>query len=358
MFVGGEFYYEERWLTNKLSRHTDGMYFLNGGMACLIVISDFLLDHNIKRILLPTYLCPSIINIFERQGVVCEYYQVKHDLSIDLEDLKNKLITNQAVYFINYFGFPHPAITRDFMIELQQKGKIVVEDNAQAGFLSPIIGDFAFNSMRKLVPYDGGYLITHYNMQPYINKYKNRTNNRLPLIREYRKKLYPYLENDEGSYDSLVSLFNLTEQLYAKDMVVLGDEVEKERIEHLDWVGIRQTRRQNYQYLSHLVMDIPEIIPIFPTLLDGMMPMGYPVYFSGVSRDQVNNELGSSEIGLSIHWDDLLTDHRTNHNKTAVEMASNILTLATDQRLTSIQMDYLARTLKESISSIKKNSLF
>jgi hypothetical protein len=280
------------------------------------------------------------------------------DFSIDLEDLKNKLTTNQAVYLINYFGFPHSVATRDFISDLQQKGKIVVEDNAQAGFLSPIIGNFAFNSMRKLVPYDGGYLITHYNMQPYINKYKNRPNNRLPLIREYRKKLYPYLENGEGSYDSLVSLFNLTEQLYAKDLVVLGDEVEKEQIERLDWVGIRHTRRQNYQYMSHLVKDIPEITPIYPTLMDGMMPMGFPVYISGVSRNSVNNKLGNSEIGLSIHWDDLLIDQRTNRNAIAVEMASNMLTLATDQRFTSIQMDYLARTLKESIASIKKNSSF
>ncbi len=230
--------------------------------------------------------------------MVCDYYQVNHDLSIDLEDLKNKLTTNQAVYLINYFGFPHPATTRDFMIELQQNGKIVVEDNAQAGFVYPTTGDFVFNSMRKLVPYDGGYLITNHNLHPYIKKYSNRPNNRLPLIREYRKNLHPYLENGEGSYDSLVRLFALSEQLYAQDMIVIGDEVEKQQIERLDWVGIRQVRRQNYQYMDQLIKDIPEITPVFPTLLDGMMPMGYPIYFSGVSRDGVNNELGNSEIGL------------------------------------------------------------
>ena len=332
------------------------MYFLNGGQACLIVISDFLLDHKIRSVLLPSYLCPSIVNIFELQGLEYDFYQVKKDFSIDLEDLKNKLTTNQAVYLINYFGFPHPAATRDFIVELQQNGKIVVEDNAQAGFLSPTTGDFVFNSMRKLVPYDGGYLITRFNMHPYIQKYKDRPNNRLPLIREYRKKLHPYLENGEGSYDNLVRLFTLSEQLYAQDMVVLGDEIEKEHIEHLDWVGIRQVRRQNYQYMAQLVKDIPEITPLFPTLLDGMMPMGYPIYFSGVSRDGVNNELGNSEIGLSIHWDDLLTDQRTNRNKIAVEMASNMLTLSIDQRLTNIQMDYLVRTLRDSIASVKKMS--
>jgi hypothetical protein len=358
MFVGGEFYYEDRWLTDKLTLNTDGMYFLNGGMACLIVISDFLLDHKISSVLLPSYLCPSIVNIFELQGLAFGFYQVKKDFSIDLDDLKNKLSNNQAVYLINYFGFPHTATTRDFIIELQQKGKIVVEDNAQAGFLAPIIGDFAFNSMRKLVPYDGGYLISKYNLYPYIKKYANRPNNRLPLIREYRKNLYPYLENGEGSYDNLVRLFALSEHLYAQDLVVLGDEVEKEQIQRLDWVGIRQIRRQNFMYMAQLVKDIPEIIPIFPTLLDGIMPMGFPIYFNGVSRDGVNNDLGNSEIGLSIHWDDLITDQRTNRNKIAVEMASNMLTLSIDQRVTNIQMDYQIRTLKDAIASVKKMSSF
>lgn len=358
MFVGGEFYYEERWLTNKLTLTTEGMYFLNGGQACLIVISDFLLDHKVSNVLLPSYLCPSIVNIFELQGLAYDFYQVKKDFSIDLEDLNNKLTTNQAVYLINYFGFPHPAATRDFISDLQHKGKIVVEDNAQAGFLSPILGDITFNSMRKLVPYDGGYLITRFNMHPYIQKYKNRPNNRLPLIREYRKKLHPYLENGESSYDLLVRLFTLSEQLYATGLVVLGDEVEKDHIEHLNWAGIMQARRQNYQYMSQLVKDIPEIAPIFPTLLDGMMPMGFPVYFTGVSRDRVNNELGDSEIGLSIHWDDLITDQRTNRNKIAVEMASNIITLSIDQRVTNIQMDYLARALRDIIASLKRSLRF
>ncbi len=88
------------------------------------------------------------------------------------------------------------------------------------------------------------------------------------------------------------------------------------------------------------------------------MPMGYPVYFTGVSRDGVNNELGNSEIGLSIHWDDLLTDQRTNRNTIAVEMANNMLTLSIDQRITNIQMDYLVRTLRDSIASVKEKSSF
>ena len=353
MFVGGEFYFDRLWITDRRAFSTDGMYFLNGGTACLIVIGEYLIDHGIRKMLLPSYLCPSIVATLERSGMECDYYQVNRDLSLDVEDLSGKLTRGQAVYFINYFGFLHPPIVQDFMCDLRQKGVIVVEDNAQAGFLTSSTGDFIFNSMRKLVPYDGGYLITHYNMQPYMQKYENRANNRLPLIREYRQKLYSYLVDGDGSYDELVKLFTQSEQLYSEDLVILGDQHEKEQIEYLDWEGIKQARRQNYLYMLVMIKNIPEITPIFPSLQEGMMPLGLPVYFSGVSRNQVNEELGKAEIGLCIHWDDLLNNPRTNRNATAVDMANSMLTLTIDQRTNRDQMDYLAWKLSERIAVVK-----
>ncbi len=228
-----------------------------------------------------------------------------------------------------------------------------MEDNAQAGFTCNPIGDFIFNSMRKLVPFDGGYLSTSYDLKPYLQKYNNRANHRLPFIREYRKKLYPYLMEGVGSHEQLVSLFDLSEQFYLDDMAVLGDRHEKSQIEHLDWNGIKQARRENYNYLLASIMDITEISPIFPVLPEEIMPMGLPVYFRGVSRDLVNEELGNSEIGLSIHWDELLNDPRTNGNRLAMEMASNMLTLTIDQRTTRAQLDYLVKKLKEGIAAVK-----
>jgi dTDP-4-amino-4,6-dideoxygalactose transaminase len=353
MFVGGEFYYDRQWITEKRTLSTDGQYFLNGGTACLIVIGDYLIDHGIKKILLPSYLCPSIVTTLERCGLECSYYQVNRDLSIDINDLSGKLTTLQAVYLINYFGFIHPADIREFFSDLRQKGMIVIEDNAQVGFGSHPTGDFIFNSMRKLVPFDGGYLITEYDLQPYLLKYSNQPNHRLPAIREYRKKLYSYLIEGVGSYEELVNLFNLSEAFYADDMTVLGDQYERDQIEHLDWQGIKQTRRENFNYMLASITNIPEISPIFTDLPEGVMPMGFPVYFTGVSRDLVNEELGNSEIGLSIHWDELLTDPRTNANRLAVQMVNSMLTLTIDQRTTLSQIDYLIRKLKEGIAAAR-----
>ena len=353
MFVGGELYTDHRWNLAQPTLTTQATYFLNGGKACLIVISDFLLAHNIDRILLPAYLCPSILTAFERRGLKCDFYQVNEDLSIDLQDLAQKMDGVQAVYFINYFGFfPAPPVLA-FLQGLRENGVIVVEDNAQAGFHDHPTGDFILNSLRKFVAHDGGYLITQQDMAPYLASYRDLPNRRLPIIRDYRKGLYRYLIKGQGDFDALEAKFALAEAYYDTDFVVLGDPQEQEAIERLDWPQIKQIRRDNYQYLLGLIASIPEISPIFPLLPIDNMPSGLPVYFSGVSRDEVNRELGNAQIGLTIHWEEILDNPRTQGNRLAVEMAGKMLTLVIDQRTSRKQLDYLASNLVKAIATVK-----
>jgi hypothetical protein len=354
MFVGGEFYDDPVWLVDTPTLSTRGMTFLNGGKACLIVISEVLLSRDIQHILLPAYLCPTIVNTLEHSGLTCEYYQIKPDFSIDLDDLAQKVDSRQAVYFINYFGFLQPASVRDYLYSLRQKGILVVEDNAQVGFSSQTIGDFVFNSIRKLAAYDGGYLIAPVDVKPILHKHQGTPNRRLPVIREYRRRLVDYLFQGEEIFDDLSSLYELAEAIYETDDVVEGDPQEQWGSEHLDWQRIKQVRRENYAYLSGLISAIPELSPVFPVLQADNMPLGFPVYVNGVPRDWLFDALGNAGIGLTIHWDGLLTDPRLNGNPAAVDMASRILTLVIDQRTSRTQLDYMVETICECIRDAKR----
>jgi selenocysteine lyase/cysteine desulfurase len=353
MFVGGEFYYDYRWISDTPTISTEGMYFLNGGKACLIVISDYLLDHGVNKILLPSYLCPSIVQTFEQKGLICDYYQINEDLSIDLEDLAQKIVDCKAIYFINYFGFLHPLAVLNFLQSLRENGVIVVEDNAQAGFHNHPTGDFILNSIRKFAAYDGGYLITPHDMTDYLEKYRGYPERRLSVIRNYRGGLPRYLFGGQDNHNELEEMFNLAEQYYETDIVVYGDLQERHHIERLDWKGIKQIRRDNYQYLLSLIQSIAEISPIFPTLQEDNMPLGLPVYFMGVSRDSVNEELGKAAIGLSIHWDAIRINPYTRGNRSAVDMTSRMLTLVIDQYTSHKQMDYLVLNLIRGIAVAK-----
>ncbi len=187
MFVGGEFYADERWRLDEPAIDTSGSIFLNGGKACLTVIGVYLMAQGIRDVLMPTYLCPSILNTLEPLGLHFTFYQVKPDLSIDLEDLKRKAQGQRAVYFINYFGFNQAPEARAALHDLQEKGALVIEDNAQAAFHPGPLGDFAFSSLRKFCAHDGGYLTSRLDVSAIIHKYTGIPNRRLPVIREYRE---------------------------------------------------------------------------------------------------------------------------------------------------------------------------
>ncbi len=354
LFVGGEFYYDDQWKTDLPNFPTEGTTFLNGGKACLTVICDYLRNHGISRVLLPAYLCPTIVDTIEAGGLTCNYYNILPNFSIDTHDLERQLRDKQAVYFINYFGFSPSPTTLSFLSELRNSGRILIEDSAQAGLLTHTTGDFTFNSMRKLCPFDGGYLKTTLDIQRYLAAYAGRENHRLPLIRQYRSQLRDYLFNNKGDHEALEALFGQAESVYAHDEVVLGDEQERQQIESLDWAAIKQLRRYNYANLMKSIASIPVLSPIFPVLQPDLMPLGLPVYVSDGLRDQLNEFLGENGIGLTIHWEDLVTDPRLNHNTLAVEMTNNILTLAIDQYTSPRQLDYLSQKLADFAATVNR----
>ncbi len=348
-FVGGEFYADDTYCINTPMIDTSQMLFLNGGKACLTLICDWLKAHQIHDILLPSYLCPTILDTLQACGITHSFYRVHKDLTIDMDDVSKKLRDQQALYFINYFGFAQPPAIRLFLHNLQAHGVLLIEDNAQAGFRQDAIGDFTFNSMRKVCAQDGGYLQTRFDMQPYLERYRDLPNRRLPLIRAYRSKLRSYLLDGEGDFEALQQLFEQAENTYIHDLIITGDPQERERIEHLDWNAIREKRRSNYRYLLERVQDIPGIDIIFPKLQEENSPMGLPVYFKGISRDVVYEALGHASIGLVIHWEALRHDPRTRQDPLVRAMASSILTLAVDQYTSQAQLDYLVQHLQQAI---------
>jgi dTDP-4-amino-4,6-dideoxygalactose transaminase len=345
MFAGGEFYADERWRLDEPVIDTSGSHFLNGGKACLMVIGEYLLEQGIHEVLLPTYLCPSILNALEPLGLSFAFYQVRADLSIDLEDLARQARGRRAVYFINYFGFNQAPEAQAALLDLQKKGMLVIEDNAQAAFHPRPFGDFAFSSLRKFCAHDGGYLTTKLDVSAIIARYAGRPNRRLPVIRAYRQKLADYLYQNLDIYDELKALYAQAEDLYDSDRVVPGDPQEQAAIERLDWAGIRGARRENYTYLVEAIAGIKAVRSIFPELQADNMPLGLPVYVEGFARDQLQDKLGEAGIGLTAHWAELAGDARVNGNVTAVEMANHMLTLVCDQRTSRNQMDYMVETL-------------
>jgi hypothetical protein len=178
-----------------------------------------------------------------------------------------------------------------------------------------------------------------------IRTYPAVQNRRIPIMRRYRHELAEYRYRGIGMHEELSRLYEEAERYYALDPVVQGDAIQREGIEHLDWAGIKQARRDNYTYLLDMIEQIPGVTPLFPSLQPDNMPLFLPVYLDGVNRDRVFDAMGSAGVGLTVHWDAIPADPRLNTNAVAVDMARRMLSLVIDQRHTRKQLEYQADQL-------------
>jgi len=205
--------------------------------------------------------------------------------------------------------------------------------------------------MRKICACDSSYMATRINLSTFVDEYQGYLNHRLPLIREYRSLLPSYLFKERGCREDLERLFYQAESFYESDGVVIGDPLERQKIEHMDWTAIRKIRRENYNRLLEGISQLPALAPVYPSLQEDNMPMGLPVYLNGPDRDQLLETLADDSISLTVHWDALLTDPRTKTNPQTAEMASSIITLPVDQYTNSKQIEYLLAQLKKTLTN-------
>lgn len=347
--IGGEFYAEAESRSLTPSIDTSALTFLSGGKACLSVICRWLLSEGIGEILLPEYLCPTIIDTLEHWGLGYDFYGINADLRYNLPDLERKARQFQTILFINYFGFSPQPQDSEALDQLQSAGKYLIEDNAQRGFWQHSRGDFVFNSLRKLVPHDGGYLQSCFDVTAALPA-DEPTNRRLDLIREYRRKLREYLLEDEHTFAEVSTLYERAEEAYNLGYTIRGDGTEKRGIESLDWPAIVRQRRLNYNVLLESISGLPGVEPVFGELTEDAVPLGLPVYLSGRRRDELCACLAEEGVGVTIHWEGLDSDPRLPWDVAAKPWGSRMLTLPVDQRYTGADMlrlaDILAKVLR------------
>ena len=100
-YIGGEYYYKPSILFKKskfdLYNFLQKKYpnkeftFTGGGYYSLFRIIDEIGFRDDEEILLPSYLCPTILTPFKRRNIKYDFFRVNKDLKIDIKDLKDRI---------------------------------------------------------------------------------------------------------------------------------------------------------------------------------------------------------------------------------------------------------------------------
>lgn len=295
--IGGEFPITVTDILNVVSRRKEepDVYKYASGRAALYQILKYLKsERGISRVLLPDYLCSSVLVPVKKLELEYEFYPIDEALELEEETFSKLYKPSTAVLVINYFGLKD--LTEQInVIRGLDKDAIIIEDDVQAyyEFKKPLGDvDFKFTSLRKTfaVP-DGGLVKTNYS---------------LPIIES---------PNTFGQYKAAASLLksmregNFNDQIYLemfeKGESIIDDELEcgmsqiaEKLYGSLDEEHIKIRRLNNARHLVELLKK-NGVKPLLP-LIEGHVPLFIPILLK--KRDEMRKRMFQHEIFCPVHW--------------------------------------------------------
>jgi dTDP-4-amino-4,6-dideoxygalactose transaminase len=332
------------------------------GRTALKIIARLLKQSNRPpRVLLPSYLCASIVQPFENEQVSLSFYPVEEDLATDPQVLLRAIRQTRpgACLFINYFGFPPSAAVAAALASCR-KDSWVIEDCSQGfwteGPESAVghVGDFVLASLRKFLPVPDGALLV------------NRSGEHLPALtpasgefQRYRvlgKTLrYEFLQRPaelpeiEAAY---MKLFAAAESLLDTEIPWNAASVLSRRVlQTVSLAEVMTRRRKNYSVLADAFAEDSRLRdiarPVFPDLAAGILPLAFPVRVTGQRRDELRRELAGRGIFCSLLWP-LPSQVSTETFPGSHRLSRDILCLPVDQRYDAEDMHDMLRALLET----------
>lgn len=347
--MGGQFQYDSKILYDTTIRNVDNIIF-DGASSCLRFIIKELNLKTDEYVLLPSYLCPTIISNFNKMNSGIIFYSVNYDFSINLTDLKNKLNTNKikAIYFIDYFGIKHNNETMEFLKNMKSKGYVIIQDAVHSLYLneySNFIGTYCFNSLRKFAPIDGSILLTDVKFTIYNNYYNKEYIN---IINKARNEKYKYLKDEIDNEDIFLEEFKKAEEVYQsnKKISILPSNKKRE-LEKIDLDYIKKKRIENFKYLYSFFKE-KNYIEIITTKerIENNIPFAIIILIN--DRDTVRKKLFNKRIFCPVLWDISECNHVEDFQE-SLKISQKILMIPIDQRYDIVDMKRFVEIFDEIV---------
>lgn len=278
---------------NKFSDRV--LTFTYGGFYSIKSILDDIQVSENEHILLPSYLCSTILLAFKEKGIKYSFYKITRDLRIDVEDLQRKVKSNtKALFFINYFGFDISSNEKEILRSFQDKGLTMIQDLVQGFYAGPemLIGDYAFNSFRKFFPAEGSCIISNKKLE-----IKNNTFNSQYFINKLLGRYYRYKHYNNGlPVSKFLEKFSKASLFYHKENNSGFTYYDEFILNKFDFKKTSETRRRNFLLLLEEFRDVA----LIKELVNNVIPLAFPIVIE--NRDSVMMKIMEQNIFCPIHW--------------------------------------------------------
>lgn len=310
--------------------NSSNIKFVSYGRTALKAI---LISQDIKKILIPSYLCSSILQPLKELNIHYSFYKQDINLSTDINYLEYLLYKENfdAFLCLNYFGLN--TSNKKILKKLVKNMDLLFIEDITHSFLNEEYDDdtdFYFASLRKWVPIPDGAFITGLNKDINFDStvYDSIWSNKLSSMLAKND----YLKNNLGDKLLILNNFNTAEELLDKDIKISEmSSISKYILSKQNWENISKTRIDNYNFLLTNLPKNNIIRPFISTKPIVNVPLGFIITCE--YRDKLKQHLINNKIYPPIHW--ILPDEIIQENdlfKESIDLSKSILTIPCDQR--------------------------
>jgi dTDP-4-amino-4,6-dideoxygalactose transaminase len=347
-----------------------------------IAIALALREMNVKAgetVLVPAYHSPSMIPPVLACGAEPRFYRIRHDMSVDLDDISARLDPSVRVLMVtHYFGFPQPlAALRAFC---DARGLLLLEDCAHAFFGEyqgkpfGAWGDYAIASSMKFFPvYEGGCLVSArhslrgvalrsagagFEAKIALTTLENSfAYGRLPVVAALmrlplvaKNTLWRALkarradapapglapDSSDSSFDFDPRWLDKRSSLFSRLMLRLASGRR-----------IGASRRRHYEALQMALAGLPGISPLFPALPDGVYPWVFPLLADTPARAAgLCSALGQAGVPYVRFGQTLWPGVDAGLCPVSDDLSQRLVALPCHQALTAPELDWMIVQLR------------
>jgi len=281
--------------------------------------------NEITRVMMPAYICSSIIKSANDAGVEVETYYL--DETLFPINLPRFLPENCAILYVNYFGLCQQNIIR--LLKVIPNESLII-DSSQALFAEQNSALATVYSPRKFVGLpDGGLLRASPPLRIAPPKEEDRGSferMRYLLIRMAYSAREGYADFEKArnslSDNSPLSMSRLTRRL----------------MKSIRWDQVAKRRRINYSNMAKMMDDANDTNWM---LGEDDVPLCYPLTLKGCDIYKIRNDLSAKNVFTPTYWPDALP--RVMGNTIESSLINETLFLPIDQRLDQQQVEQVGK---------------
>lgn|SRR5574344_138239 len=328
-------------IPNNLGVFKDGKMYSSGRAALYYIIHSLRQNRkDINKLLVPDYICNSVIETLNAAKIDWQVYHLNDNLTINQDTFSKLGLNSCAVLLVNYFGLSDIKCEIDFVRSID-KNVIVIEDNVQSFYsmFNESDSDYRFTSFRKTLPLsDGGWVLSKHSLLDADVEENTFTQYKVAgsILKNMRSSGY---YGDE----IYLSLFEQGENLINDNLTKAISKFTLDALPHIEHFRYGTLRRRNAEFLVPALAElgIETVLPIG----EDNIPLFLPIRLK--NRDDVRHAMFAEKIFCPVHWpfSDVFTDDFT----LGRTMANEELSLIVDYRYTTADMQRIINVIKKFV---------